>query len=63
MDQTLVSCVSCVGRQILYHQATRELFLWKFEISKGCGFPNDVLVKNLPTNQGMKETQVLILGQ
>ena len=26
MDQTLVSCVSCIGKQILYHRATRELF-------------------------------------
>ena len=26
MDQTLVSCISCIGRQILYHWATRELF-------------------------------------
>ena len=36
MDQTHVSFVSCIGRQILYHWATREAFLslalWSFFI-------------------------------
>lgn len=27
-DQTLISCVSCTGRQIIYHWATLEAHWW-----------------------------------
>ena len=27
-DQTSVSCISCVGRWILYHCATQEAHIW-----------------------------------
>ena len=30
MDQTCISCVSFIGRQILYHWATSEALLWNF---------------------------------
>ena len=33
-DQTHVSCVSCIGRWILYHWTTRECIIYNFKLSR-----------------------------
>ena len=55
-DWTRVSCISCIGRQILYHWATWEATLnacWEAnKEGKDRDFPGSPVAKNLPANAG-----------
>ena len=45
-DQTYISCASCIGRQILYHYATREALLQRKVRLKRGSDPPKVTQKN-----------------
>ena len=63
-DQTCISCVSYIGRQILYHCATWEaLRLGEMVVLSNIQKSTSLVVQIIKNLPAMQETQVQSLGQ